>query len=699
MCRSFAKSLLISYLLLAAHVTPAWAISISYNTGDGSKAVSSWENFNLDDTAFLSEATILDSGKLYQTKQAAGSGSNSIKQQLSGNGYTVENSIDSLGALSVAAFAAASSEGVDMGQQVAGAGELSASIQGIQGADSAGQEASVLGGVLSSSQSLSASAGDGVSAAQATEMAGIIGRVSSGAISEEKAMITSGSFLGAGTLEAVMTSQSEGQLQASMAVDGVEWLKQSDLDEVSQDGVGMAVEGLRLDRRGDLGSFSMQAASLDRADYEIDRAEMAASSDKSSEEDGVGSAVMYLNNPNAYILTGWKWTQNNPQIKMYLKKDANFNNEGLDAVATKNAIEAAANTWDNAVAQNLFADSNLVTITEASNINTDTRDGYNTHGWKPITEGLAFSRTYYSTAKVSGYYPALESDVTYDSDYQWATDGRDIDVQSVALHEMGHTIGLGDLYGKPEYAGDTDEIMHYYDAPQHTLGVGDRTGAQKLYGATGVGIGIYRSGQWFLDYYRDGYTDQFLSYGGLSGDRPVSGDWDGNSKDDIGIYRSGWWYLYNEGTLPYGGLAGDMPVTGDWNGDGKDDVGIYRSGRWYLYDNNNGVAMPSVAYGGLAGDLSVTGDWNGDGKDDVGIYRSGWWYLYDNNNGVAMPSVAYGGLAGDLPVTGDWNSDGKDDVGIYRSGWWYLYDNNNGVAMPSVAYGGLAGDLPVTGKW
>ena len=32
---------------------------------------------------------------------------------------------------------------------------------------------------------------------------------------------------------------------------------------------------------------------------------MVASSDKSSEEDGVGSAVMYLNNPNAYILTGW----------------------------------------------------------------------------------------------------------------------------------------------------------------------------------------------------------------------------------------------------------------------------------------------------------------------------------------------------------------------------------------------------------
>ncbi len=437
---------------------------------------------------------MLGTDRLYQVRQAEGTGSNSIKQKLSGNGCTVENSIDSVGELSVAASAAASPDGVDLSQQVAGAGELSASIQGTQGDDSAGQEASVLGGVLSSSQSLSASAGDGVSAAQATKMAGVIGRVSSGAISEEKAMITSGSFLGAGTLSAEMNAQSDGsvQSQASVAVDGTEWLKQSDIDEVSQDGVGMAVEGLRLDDLGNVGSFTMQAASMDRADYEKDVADRAVSSDKGSEEDGVGSTVMYLNNPNAYLLAGWKWTQNNPQIKMYLKKDANFNNEGLDAEATKRAIEAAANTWDNAVPQNLFADSNLVTVTEASNINTDTKDGYNTHGWKPITEGLAYSRTYYSTSKVGGYYPALESDIVYDSDYQWATNGGNYDVQSVALHEMGHTIGLGDLYGKPEYAGDTDQVMHYYTGVKHELGVGDRTGACLLYGRYDGAIPVFR---------------------------------------------------------------------------------------------------------------------------------------------------------------------------------------------------------------
>jgi hypothetical protein len=502
MYRSSAALLSIFILFCTAFTVPASSISVSYSAGDGSSAVSSSENFHLDDATSLREETMLGTDRLYQARQAEGTGSNSIKQKLSGNGCSVENSIDSVGAFSAAASAAASPEGADLSQQVAGIGELSASIQGTKGDDVAGQEASVLGGVLSSSQSLSASAGDGVSAAQATKMAGIVGRVSSGAISSDKAMLASGSFLGAGTLEATMSAQAEGaaQSQASVAVDGTEWLKQSDLDDASQDGVGMAVEGLRLDDLGNVGSFTMQAASIDRADYEKDKADRAVavkaeqtvSSGTGSEEDGVGSTVMYLNNPNAYILAGWKWTQNNPQIKLYLKKDANFNNEGLDAEATKRAIEAAANMWDDAVAQNLFADSNLVTITESANINTDTKDGYNTHGWKPITDGLAVSRTFYSTTKVGGYYPAVESDVTYDSDYNWATNGGNYDVQSVAAHELGHTIGLGDLYGKPEYTGDTDQVMHYYTGVKHTLGVGDRTGATLLYGRNDGAIPIFR---------------------------------------------------------------------------------------------------------------------------------------------------------------------------------------------------------------
>jgi hypothetical protein len=57
-----------------------------------------------------------------------------------------------------------------------------------------------------------------------------------------------------------------------------------------------------------------------------------------------------------------------------------------------------------------------------------------------------------------------------------------LDVQTVALHEMGHTIGLGDTYLHDIYQYDLSQIMGYYDGVQRTLGSGDNAGVKKLYG-------------------------------------------------------------------------------------------------------------------------------------------------------------------------------------------------------------------------
>jgi hypothetical protein len=77
MYRSLATTLLISFLLLAALVTPAFGISVSYTAGDGSSAVSSW-SFHLDDANSLREETMLGSDRLYQRPAGRGTGSNSI---------------------------------------------------------------------------------------------------------------------------------------------------------------------------------------------------------------------------------------------------------------------------------------------------------------------------------------------------------------------------------------------------------------------------------------------------------------------------------------------------------------------------------------------------------------------------------------------------------------------------------------------
>ena len=75
----------------------------------------------------------------------------------------------------------------------------------------------------------------------------------------------------------------------------------------------------------------------------------------------------------------------------------------------------------------------------------------------------------------------MESDLSFNTRYGWATNGRNYDVQTTALHELGHTIGLGDLYGKSAYTQDTRQIMHYYTGVKRTLGNGDKTGAWLLY--------------------------------------------------------------------------------------------------------------------------------------------------------------------------------------------------------------------------
>jgi hypothetical protein len=62
-----------------------------------------------------------------------------------------------------------------------------------------------------------------------------------------------------------------------------------------------------------------------------------------------------------------------------------------------------------------------------------------------------------------------------------------------------------------------------------------------------------------------------LTYG-LPGDKPVTGDWDGNGTSTISIYRNGGFYLRNSNTNGFAdmtfslGINGDVPIAGDWNG-------------------------------------------------------------------------------------------------------------------------------------
>jgi hypothetical protein len=87
---------------------------------------------------------------------------------------------------------------------------------------------------------------------------------------------------------------------------------------------------------------------------------------------------------------------------------------------------------------------------------------------------------------------------------------------------------------------------------------------------TGItGIGVFRSGQWILDYGMDGTVNRRFNYG-LGTDTPLVGDFNNDGKTDIGVFRSGQWILdYGmDGTVNRRfnyGLGTDTPLVGDFN--------------------------------------------------------------------------------------------------------------------------------------
>ena len=190
------------------------------------------------------------------------------------------------------------------------------------------------------------------------------------------------------------------------------------------------------------------------------------------------------------------------------------------------------------------------------------------------------------------------------------------------------------------------------------------------------------------------------------GDRPVSGDWDGNGVTDVGVDRSAstgttfWLQLARSSRSIAYGAPGDVPFTGDWDANRTHEVGLRRLGSTsYVRRTPSGAG--SWVYGmGYATDIPVSGDWNGDRKTDLGVYRpSNHTFSLRADSGAY--TVVRWGSAGQVPVTGDWNGDRRTDVGTFdpTTGMWSLRVPS-GASYVTVQYRyGQLGDLPVTGDW
>ncbi|MFH1771163.1 MAG: matrixin family metalloprotease [archaeon] len=186
-----------------------------------------------------------------------------------------------------------------------------------------------------------------------------------------------------------------------------------------------------------------------------------------------------VGNAYCYNFTGAKWFNVEPY---YIDTK---NDEGLNPDVIIEALEYSISEWEDAT-DGVMGNNMGVNVVGAANEASRLRPGkYNNKNEVALgnvnTPG-AIAVTYYWYYTDTG--AMAEWDQVYDTvDFNWAFDGSPdkMDFLSIAIHEMGHTFGMLDLY----YPACSLQTMYGYgsegETDSRTLALGDITGINILY--------------------------------------------------------------------------------------------------------------------------------------------------------------------------------------------------------------------------
>lgn len=172
-----------------------------------------------------------------------------------------------------------------------------------------------------------------------------------------------------------------------------------------------------------------------------------------------------------YSLTGWHWPA------AYSGQIDTSNSYGFSSATVLGTFTTAANTWDTAVAADIFGSF----VQGGASKDIRRQDFVNQHGFKKLGGGGTIAVTYtwaYSDGR------AAESDAAYNTFYAWGVNGESnkMDLQGIAAHELGHTFGLG--HSTTAAANQCLTMYPYGDygqTYQRTLGDGDILGIEAIY--------------------------------------------------------------------------------------------------------------------------------------------------------------------------------------------------------------------------
>ena len=141
----------------------------------------------------------------------------------------------------------------------------------------------------------------------------------------------------------------------------------------------------------------------------------------------------------------------------------------------------SAETWDTETPQELFSDTVYYNHDVIVN---DYNDGLNVvaFGDYPESNVIAYTQFWYwvDTKEI------FEWDMLFNTKYRWGDATQDsnlMDFQNIATHELGHTLGMLDVYTGCNYA-TMYGYSFYGDIAKRILAKADIIGLQKIYGKT-----------------------------------------------------------------------------------------------------------------------------------------------------------------------------------------------------------------------